>query len=153
MEVSSAAVRRQDEHVAGVDARAEEGNQVLVPNLAHLHTNVTRCTFNYGQAEDREIAQRNCSVITIFWFCMNSLWELKIVKLDFNSYRIQLLENISLQVDSPFVDPLYHNQTPLVQTDLDPSLTQYIASLVVVTYTLEGIKACQVSIAIRVKSV
>ena len=65
-------------------------------------------------------------------FCfawMNSFWKLKIVKLDFNSYRIQLLENISLQVDSPFVDPLYHNQTPLVQTDLDPSLTQYIASL------------------------
>ena len=71
MEVSSAAVWRQDEHVAGVDARAEEGNQVLVPNLAHLHTHVTRCTFNYGQAEDKEIEQRNCSVITIFLFCMN----------------------------------------------------------------------------------
>ena len=71
VEVSSAAVWRQDEHVAGVDARAEEGNQVLVPNLAHLHTNVTRCTLNYGQAEDKGIAQRNYSVIAIFLFCMN----------------------------------------------------------------------------------
>ena len=35
-EVAPAEVGSQDEHAACVDARAEEGDQVLVPNLAHL---------------------------------------------------------------------------------------------------------------------
>ena len=36
VEVATAAVGRQDEHVASVDARTEKGNQVLMANLAHL---------------------------------------------------------------------------------------------------------------------
>ena len=44
------------------------------------------------------------------------------LKSDFNSYRIQLLENVAFQVNTPLVDPLYHDQTPLVQADLDPRL-------------------------------